>query len=105
MDSMATVRVPGAELYYEAAGEGVPVVFVHGLALDARMWDEQVVALTDIATVIRYDARGFGQSTRDDQGVVYTYAGDLWRLLDHLAIDESCWSACQWAAASRLKPL
>ena len=47
---MATLRVPGAELYYEVTGNGVPVVLVHGLALDARMWDEQVPALSDIAT-------------------------------------------------------
>ena len=56
---MATLQVPGAQLYYEVTGEGVPVVLVHGLALDTRMWGEQVAALSDVATVIRYDARGF----------------------------------------------
>ena len=84
---MATLRIAGAELYYEVAGHGLPVVLVHGLALDARMWDEQVAALSDIATVIRYDARGFGRSTLDDPDILYTHSGDLWQLLDHLAID------------------
>ena len=51
------MRVPGGELYYEAQGDGVPVVLVHGLALDARMWDDQVPALKDIARVVRYDVR------------------------------------------------
>jgi pimeloyl-ACP methyl ester carboxylesterase len=41
---MATLQVPGAELYYEVTGNGVPVVLVHGLALDARMWDPQLTA-------------------------------------------------------------
>ncbi len=84
---MATVRVPGAELYYEVAGEGVPVVLVHGLALDARMWDEQVESLSDVAMLIRYDARGFGRSTRDGPDVTYTHAGDLWHLVDHLGLE------------------
>ena len=62
------------------------VVLVHGLALDARMWDDQVPALEDIARVVRYDVRGFGRSTRDAD-TSYSHADDLWRLLDHLEID------------------
>ena len=29
-------------LYYETAGSGEPLVFVHGFTLDRRMWDDQV---------------------------------------------------------------
>ena len=78
--------MPGGELHYEAEGDGVPVVLVHGLGLDARMWDDQVPALEDIARVVRYDARGFGRSTRDAD-TSYSHADDLWRLLAHLEID------------------
>lgn len=39
---MSLLQLPGAELYYETKGQGVPVVLVHGYALDARMWDDQV---------------------------------------------------------------
>jgi len=85
---VAVLRVPGGELYYEAEGDGVPVVLVHGLALDARMWDGQVPALNDIARMVRYDARGFGRSTRDAD-TSYSHADDLWRLLDHLEIDKA----------------
>ena len=53
---------------------------------DTRMWDEQESALSDIAMVVRYDARGFGRSTRDGRDIMCTHADDLWRLLDHLAI-------------------
>ena len=80
--------MPGGELYYEAEGDGVPAVLVHGLALDARMWDDQVPALKDIATLVRYDVRGFGRSTRDAD-TPYSHANDLWRLLDHLEIDKA----------------
>ena len=82
---MASLDVPGGELYYEVEGEGPPVVFVHGLALDTRMWDDQASALAGLATVVRYDVRGFGRSTRD-AGTPYSHADDLWRLLDHLGI-------------------
>jgi 3-oxoadipate enol-lactonase len=85
---VAVLGVPGGKLYYEAEGNGVPVVLVHGLALDTRMWDDQVPALKGIARVVRYDVRGFGRSTRDAE-TSYSHAGDLWRLLDHLEIDKA----------------
>jgi 3-oxoadipate enol-lactonase len=83
---VATIPVPGAQLYYDLVGSGVPVVLVHGLALDSRMWDDQIPALSDIATVIRYDVRGFGQSTRNAGNTVYTHADDLWAVLDHFEL-------------------
>jgi pimeloyl-ACP methyl ester carboxylesterase len=82
------MRVPGGELYYEAEGDGVVVVLVQGLALDARMWDDQVPALKDIARVVRYDVRGFGRSTRDAD-TSCLHADDLWRLLDQLEVDKA----------------
>jgi pimeloyl-ACP methyl ester carboxylesterase len=85
---VAVLRVPGGELYYEAEGDGVPVVLVHGYALDARAWDDQVPALKDIARVVRYDLRGYGRSIRDAD-TSYSNADDLWRVLDHLELDQA----------------
>jgi pimeloyl-ACP methyl ester carboxylesterase len=85
---MASLQLPGGELYYEVEGDGPPVVLVHGFALDARMWDDQVPALADLATVVRYDGRGFGRSTRDAD-TPYSHADDLWLLLDRLGIDKA----------------
>ena len=85
---MASLQVPGGELYYEVEGSGIPVVLVHGLALDARMWDDQVPALAGVATVVRYDLRGFGRSSRD-ASTPYSHAGDLWLLLDQLGIADA----------------
>jgi pimeloyl-ACP methyl ester carboxylesterase len=92
------MRVPGGELYYEAEGDRVVVVLVlvHGLALDARMWDDQVPALKDIARVVRYDVRGFGRSTRDVD-TSYSHADDLWRLLDQLEVDKAVLVGFRWA--------
>jgi 3-oxoadipate enol-lactonase len=85
---MAILQVPGGELYYELEGQGTPVVLVHGHALDFRMWDDQMPALYDIARVVRYDARGFGRSTRDAD-TAYSHGDDLWLLLDHLGIEHA----------------
>ena len=84
---MAVLSLDGVDLYYDVAGQGVPVVLVHGLALDARMWDDQVDPLANDATVIRYDVRGFGRSTPRDNDLPYTHTADLFALLDHLAVD------------------
>jgi 3-oxoadipate enol-lactonase len=85
---VAVLQVPGGELYYEVEGDGVAVVLVHGLALDTRMWDDQMPVLGDVARVVRYDLRGFGRSRRDAE-TSYSHADDLWRLLEHLEIDQA----------------
>jgi 3-oxoadipate enol-lactonase len=81
--------VSGADLYYEVDGRGPAVVLVHGFSLDARMWDDQVPALRDIATVIRYDVRGFGRSSMPEPDVLYAQSTDLVALLDHLRVADA----------------
>jgi 3-oxoadipate enol-lactonase len=56
-------EVNGARLYYEVAGSGHPVVLVHAGIADHRMWDDQFALFAQRYRVIRYDQRGFGQST------------------------------------------
>ena len=52
------VALPDATLYYEACGEGEPLIFVHGHSLDRRMWRKQVEYFKEHYRVICYDARG-----------------------------------------------
>ena len=89
MTHTGRLSVPGAELYYEVEGRGPAVVLVHGFSLDARMWDDQVPALRDIATVIRYDVRGFGRSSMPEPGILYAQSSDLVALLDHLGVADA----------------
>jgi len=49
-------------LWYERAGGGFPVVFVHSGLMDARIW-EQFEAFAEQHEIVRYDWRGFGCST------------------------------------------
>jgi pimeloyl-ACP methyl ester carboxylesterase len=78
--------VNGIRLEYEVVGDGPAVVLLHGLTLDRRMWDDQVEALTGGYRVVRYDLRGFGQSSDPRAGEEYTHADDLRALLAHLDI-------------------
>jgi len=68
-------------------GEGEPLVLIHGGNLDLRMWDGQFDLLAERFRVVRYDVRGFGQSTPAD--VEHAAHEDLLALLDHLEIERA----------------
>lgn len=77
--------VNGTRLYYEVAGEGHPLVLVHGFTLDTRMWDAQFETLAQHYRVISYDLRGFGKSALPTDES-YAHHDDLKALLDHVGI-------------------
>jgi 3-oxoadipate enol-lactonase len=72
----------GARLRYSTAGTGEPVVLLHGLGLDASMWDPQWPVLQREFRAIRYDFRGFGGSTLPNGA--YSHSADLLGLLEFL---------------------
>jgi pimeloyl-ACP methyl ester carboxylesterase len=79
--------VNGIHLHYVQAGEGIPLLLVHGYPLDHAMWQPQIDGLGGPAQVIAPDLRGFGQS--DAPQGVYTmdaHAEDVCALLDALHI-------------------
>lgn len=42
------VKVPEGSLYYEEAGTGEPLIFIHGHSLDRRMWMNSSLSLQSI---------------------------------------------------------
>ena len=60
---MEVVRANGLEIAYERVGEGPPLVFVHGAASDARVWQPQLTALADEFEVVAWDEPGTGRSS------------------------------------------
>lgn len=83
------VTLPNAALYYEAYGEGEPLIFVHGHSLDRRMWREQVKHFANDYRVICYDARGYGRSSKQCEEQLFTHADDLLALMDALQIERA----------------
>ena len=89
----------GGTIHYEIAGDGPPVVLLHGGLLDLRQWDDQFPVLAQRYRVVRYDARGFGRSPLGT--VPYAHYEDLRALLDHVGIESahvvSLSSGMSWA--------
>lgn len=83
-----TADVNGTTLAYEVRGQGPAVVLLHGGGFDRRLWDGQVDVLAVHFTVVRYDARGFGQSG-GSEGAPYAHHEDLAALLDRLRIERA----------------
>jgi pimeloyl-ACP methyl ester carboxylesterase len=78
-------EVNGARIYYEAVGEGEPLILVHAGIADSRMWDDQLTAFADRYRVIRYDMRGFGRTAMVEGP--FSHHEDLCGLLDYLEIE------------------
>jgi non-heme chloroperoxidase len=78
------------EIYYEDHGSGLPVVLIHGYPLNSDSWERQERALLGAGyRVIRYDRRGFGNSSRPTIGYDYdTFASDLNALLEQRGLDD-----------------
>lgn len=85
----AYVDIGNGYLYYEEAGEGVPLIFVHGHSLDCRMWDRQFYVFARNYRTIRYDLRGYGKSSPQSEDYQFTHVEDLVALMDSLHIDKA----------------
>jgi 3-oxoadipate enol-lactonase len=59
---MPSIGTRDIETYYEMAGRGEPVLFIHGLGSSVDGWTLQVPAFVDTYQVITYDLRGHGRS-------------------------------------------
>lgn len=82
--------VNGIQLYYATAGEGEPVVLLHGGLANSDYWGQQVAALAQHHKVIVVDSRGHGRSTRDSRPYSYDLmSDDVVALLDHLKINKA----------------
>jgi len=80
------------QLYYEMAGKGMPLVLSHAAFLDSRMFDAIWEPLAEHFCVIRYDMRGFGQSSPATGPLCRR--DDLDQLLRYLEVTQAHWVGC-----------
>jgi len=88
---MATFKTDdGVELFYEATGDGFPVVFVHEYAGDYRSWEPQIRHFSRRYRCINFNARGFPPSAVPEDPTQYSQdraRDDILAVMDHLEID------------------
>jgi pimeloyl-ACP methyl ester carboxylesterase len=82
---------PGAApVAYDVRGNGPAVLFLHAFPLNRTMWDAQVRALAGTHQVVRFDARGFGETPPGDALLTMErIADDAAALLDHLGLSRA----------------
>lgn len=71
------------------AGEGPPLVLLHGLAGSARWWSKNIPALAEEFCVIAMDLPGFGDSHPGSGFDLHEAAGEVVEALDRLDIDRA----------------
>jgi 3-oxoadipate enol-lactonase len=79
------IDVPGGRLAAQDEGDGPPVVLVHSAVVNRRSWNGVAPRLVAAGyRVIRYDMRGFGESTAEE--VEYQPHADVVAVLDHFGV-------------------
>ena len=92
MRTMANALVNGISLYYEDAGLGVPMVFVHEFAGEAASWKPQIAFFGRRYRTVAFNARGYPPSDVPEDPSLYSQAqavDDIRGVLDHLRIEKA----------------
>ncbi|WP_206956603.1 alpha/beta fold hydrolase [Trinickia acidisoli] len=86
---MAIAKTENLTIHYDDAGDGDPLLFIHGHPFDRSMWREQVSLFSRRGyRVIAPDLRGYGSTPLPEGPAGFeVFAQDLAQLLDHLGID------------------
>jgi pimeloyl-ACP methyl ester carboxylesterase len=82
----------GVRLYYEEAGQGLPLVFVHEFLGEIHGWEAQLRYFSRKYRCIAYNARGYPPSAVPDHADAYSWEhqrADLRAVLDALGIDRA----------------
>ena len=86
----AYADINGARIFYQVAGQGTPLLLIHGFPLSGQLYQGQLAGLSKYFTVITPDLRGFGKSLAPDgNGSIQAYAQDMLALLDHLGVQSA----------------
>ncbi len=86
---MPSLDVDGVGLYYEERGNGVPVVFCHGIPTDYRAWNLQTEFLSNGFRTISYSRRYASPNSRNgdvSDSTIANNAADLRGFIEKLAL-------------------
>ena len=87
---MAFIDQAGARLYFEEAGSGYPIVFVHEFGADLREWELQMRAFSRFYRCIAFNARGYPPSAVAGRSGCNTVGNSP------ATISWPCWTGWAW---------
>ena len=85
--TMPITKHDGAELYWERAGSGPALVLGAGLGGSSSWWTPNLPAFVSRFTVITFDQRGTGRSSRIPVASIEQMATDLLAVLDDARVE------------------
>ena len=85
---MPFVTVNDKPIYYESVGTGEPLVLIHALLMNGRMWADQVAVFSEKYRVITVDLYGYGKSKLTDVRIVDHPADDAMKARANAMMDE-----------------
>ncbi len=84
------VTVNGAQIFFQVAGTGTPLLLIHGFPLSGELFHGQLAGLSGQFQVITPDLRGFGKSTTPSAyGSIEQYASDILAFMNALGIQRA----------------
>jgi pimeloyl-ACP methyl ester carboxylesterase len=101
---MRSVEVGGLRIAYERVGEGPPLVLLHGVLADSRMWRSQLDELSTEFTVVAWDAPGCGQSSDPPESFgLPDYADCLAAFIEALGLERPHVLGLSWGGGLALQ--
>jgi len=100
MATRESVTVGEHTIGFLRAGDGPPLVMLHGIGGNATQFIHQMDGLADSATVIAWDAPGYGESSDPgDEWLMPDYAAILAGFLDALGLDRVALLGQSWGGS------
>jgi len=101
---MQSVSINGLDIAYQRAGEGPPLILLHGFIADSRVWQRQNEELSRDFSVIAWDAPGCGESSDTGEGFAMAeYADCLAGLLDAIGVSAAHVLGLSWGGTMALE--
>jgi pimeloyl-ACP methyl ester carboxylesterase len=103
--SMPYVQSDGARLYYETAGSGTPIVFVHEFSGYLWSWEKQIQHFTRRYTCVAFNARGYPPSDVPTSPKLYSHSqavDDVAVVMRHLKLKKAHIVGCSMGSRTAL---
>jgi len=102
---MPYIQSDGACLYYEAAGTGTPIVFVHEFSGDLWSWEKQIQHFSRHYRCVAFNARGYPPSDAPESPSRYSHkhaVDDVAVVMRHLKIPKAHIVGCSMGSRTTL---